>query len=101
MKPKRSVYGKELDCRFEYDLGGSRVCIDKLSEPLNGYSFHYIWTIRESKKHSKKRSDETGEIIFPHVHISVIKISSAFESHGKALISAIQYLNQKRKSGEL
>ena len=101
MKPKRSVYGKELDQRFEYELGGNKVCIDKLREPIKGHSFHYVWAIRESKKHAKKRSDETGETIFPHVHISVIRISSAFESHGKALISAIQYINQKRKEGSL
>ena len=101
MKAKRSVYGKELDRRWEYELGGNRVCIDKLTEPLKGHSAHYIWTIRESKKHAKKRSDELGEIVFPHVHISVIKISEAFGSHGDALNSAIQYLNKKRKSGEL
>lgn len=87
--------------RCMYNLGGTTICIDKLYEPPKGHSFHYVWQIRESKSHAKKRADQTGEPTFPQVHISVIKLRQAFPSHGKALISAIYYLNQKRREGEL
>ena len=97
---KASVYGKKAD-RYQYQLGDVKVSIDRLDEPVRGHKDHWVWAITEPKKHAKKRADATGEATFPHVHISVIKISQSFKSWGKALISAIEYLNRKRQEGEL
>ena len=97
---KTKLYGRDAE-RFEYQLGDATVCIDHLEKPIRGHEFKWVWLIRESRKHAKKRSDATGKITFPHIHISVIKISQSFETYGKALISAIEYLNRKRKEGEL
>ena len=96
--------------RCMYQLGDTTVRIDRLHKPIRGSCLHYVWQIRESRSHTDKRATEAGSIIFPHVHVSTIKlkktawattVSGVFKTHGGALLSAIYYLNQKRKGGEL
>ena len=102
MKTVGSIFGKAD--RYKYQLGNTTICIDKLHKPVQGHTFEYVWQIRESRSHTKKRSDKSGDIAFPQVHVSVIKMSKmsqSFQTYGKALVSAIQYLNQKRKEGEI
>ena len=108
MKTVGSIYGKADRCT--YQLGDTTVCIDRLHKAIHGCSNQYVWQIRESQSHAKKRADESGSVTFPHVHVSTIKLKNVvwatsvdgtFETHGKALSSAIQYLNQKRKEGEI
>ena len=102
MKTTGTIFGKAD--RHMYQLGGSTICIDRLHKPAHGHTFEYVWQIRESRSHAKKRSDKSGAITFPQVHVSVIKMSKtgqSFQTYGKALVSAIQYLNQKREEGEI
>ena len=93
--------------RCMYKLGDVTVCIDRLHKPIRG---RYVWQIRESHSHAGKRATEAEAIPFPHVHVSIIKlkkvawvtvVDGTFKTHGGALVSAIYYLNQKRKEGEL
>ena len=98
MKTLESFYG--MVDRFMYELGGTPICIDKMHEPFIE-SRPWIWIIRESRTHCSKRANESGEITFPHVHISKIKVDGSYETHGIALIEAIKYLNTKRKEGIL
>ena len=108
MKTVGSIYGKADRCT--YQLGDVTVRIDRLHKAIHGDSTQFVWQIRESQSHAKKRADESGGITFPHVHVSTIKlkdvawttvVDGTFKTHGKALASAIQYLNQKRKGGEI
>ena len=102
MKTTGTIFGKAD--RHKYELGNTTICIDRLHKPVQGHTFEYVWQIRESRSHADKRAKKTGSVTFPHVHVSVIKmnkINQSFQTYGKALVSAIQYLNQKRQEGEI
>ena len=94
-----TIHGKADRCM--YSLGNNMVFVDRVHEAKRDRP--YVWMVRESRKHTKKRADETGGIAYPHIHVSTLKPREIghYESHGKALLAAINYLNRKRKEGEI
>ena len=96
MKTQNTIFG--LADRGTYEFAGTTIHIDKLHAPRLP-NRPYLWHIRESRRNAKKRSDETGAVVFPHTHTSLLKIYKCYESWGETLVEAINYLNMKRKGG--
>lgn len=101
MRTIETVFGT-VD-QSELKLGDAEVFINRHHEPPHAElpERMYTWDIREPRAKSQERAKRTGAPSFRHVHNSKLKCDRSFESYGRTLIHAIEYLNTGRRKGIL
>lgn len=101
MKTISTVFGK-VD-RSTLKLGDVDLYINRHHEPPHPAIPEriYTWDIKEPRAKTKERADRNGGATLRHIHNSKLKCDRSFETYGRALLHAIEYLHEGRRKGIL